>query len=71
MTLDEALVARVDRAARRLKTTRSAFTRRALQDALARIAVRQEEARHRRGYTSHPVQAREFSGWEREQVWPE
>jgi metal-responsive CopG/Arc/MetJ family transcriptional regulator len=32
MTLDEELVARVDRAAMRLKTTRSGFTRQALRD---------------------------------------
>jgi metal-responsive CopG/Arc/MetJ family transcriptional regulator len=33
MTLDEDLIARVDRAARRLKTTRSGFTRQALREA--------------------------------------
>jgi metal-responsive CopG/Arc/MetJ family transcriptional regulator len=71
MTLDEELVARVDRAARRLKTTRSGFTRQALCDALTRIATLQREAQHRRGYAAHPVGRGEFSGWAAEQVWPE
>ena len=71
MTLDEDLVARVDRAARRLKTTRSGFTRQALRDALQHIATLQREARHRRGYAAHPVRPGEFSGWATEQVWPE
>ena len=71
MTLDEDLIARVDRAARRLKTTRSGFTRQALRDALKRITTLQREAQHRRGYAAHPVGSREFGGWETEQVWPE
>jgi len=70
MTLDEDLVERVDRAARRLKTTRSAFTRQALQEALKNIQTIQREARHRRGYAAHPVEDDEFSGWATEQVWP-
>ncbi len=71
MTLDEDLIARVDRAARRLKTTRSAFTRQALRDALKRITTMQREAQHQRGYAAYPVGASEFSGWATEQVWPE
>ncbi len=70
VTLDEDLIARVDRAARRLKTTRSAFTRQALRDALKRITTMQREAQHQRGYAAHPVGS-EFSGWATEQVWPE
>jgi metal-responsive CopG/Arc/MetJ family transcriptional regulator len=71
MTIEEDLIAEVDRAVRRLKTTRSAFTRQALRDALHRLALRQQEARHRRGYTAHPVRAGEFDVWSKEQVWPE
>ncbi len=70
MTLDPALIAQVDRAARRLKTSRSGFTRQALRDALKRLAVAEREARHRRGYASKPVSAGEFDAWENEQVWP-
>ena len=71
MTLDEDLIERVDRAARRLKTTRSAFTRQALQEALKNIQTMQREAQHRRGYAAHPVEDDEFSGWADEQAWPE
>ena len=70
MTLDEDLIALVDRAARRLKTTRSGFTQ-ALREALKRITTLQREAQHRRGYAAHPPGSREFSGWPTEQVWPE
>ena len=49
MTLDERLVDRVDRAARRLGKSRSAFTRDALRDALSRLATLQKERRHRQG----------------------
>lgn len=71
MTLDEELIERVDRAARRLKTSRSAFTRQALQEALKHIHTLQREAQHRRGYATHPVANDEFSEWADEQVWPE
>jgi len=71
MTLDEDLIERVDRAARRLKTTRSGFTREALREALKRITTLQREAQHRRGYAAHPVDEGEFSGWSTEQAWPE
>lgn len=71
MTIDERLVQRVDKAVRRLGTTRSAFTRDALEQALARLATLEKEERHRRGYTKHPVKAGEFDRWTKEQAWPE
>ena len=71
MTLDERLVARVDRAARKLGTSRSAFTRDALRDALARMATRENERRHRRGYEARPVEQGEFDDWTSEQAWPD
>lgn len=71
MTLDEDLLVRVDRAARRLKTTRSEFTRQALREALQHITTSQREAQHQRGYAVHPVEEGEFSEWANEQVWPE
>jgi CopG family transcriptional regulator / antitoxin EndoAI len=70
MTLDERLVNRVDRAARRLGKSRSAFTRDALRDALSRLATLQKERQHRRGYEARPVQPGEFDEWSKEQVWP-
>ena len=69
MTLDAELVAAVDRAARRLGTTRSAFARDALRAALRRLHQRSLELRHREGYRRRPVRRGEFSDWETEQVW--
>jgi metal-responsive CopG/Arc/MetJ family transcriptional regulator len=71
MTLDEDLIERVDRAIRELKTTRSAFTREALNEALNHITTLQHEAHHRRGYEAAPEGKDEFSDWAAEQVWPE
>ena len=69
VTLDEPLVREVDRAVKRLGTTRSAFTREALRDALRRISVREQEKRHRDGYARKPVTREEFGIWEGEQAW--
>ncbi|MCY4121150.1 MAG: ribbon-helix-helix domain-containing protein [Acidobacteria bacterium] len=71
MTLDRALVEAVDSAARSLGTTRSAFARKALTEALERLRIEALEKRHRRGYERHPVRPDEFSGWEQEQAWPD
>ena len=71
MTLDEALIDEVDRAAAKLGTTRSAFTREALRQALARVRTRQLEQKHREGYRKKPVTKKEFGAWEREQAWGE
>ncbi len=69
MTLDEDLVSRVDRAAGRLGTTRSAFARRALREALEKLRILEQERKHRDGYARQHVQRGEFSVWEKEQVW--
>lgn len=71
MTLEERLVEKVDRAARKLGTSRSGFTRLALRDALSRLATQEKERQHRRGYESKPVRRGEFDDWAAEQVWPE
>lgn len=71
MTLDEALVARVDKAARKLGTTRSAFTRNALKDALARLREEDLERKQRAGYERQPVEAGELDAWVDEQAWPD
>ena len=69
MTLDEDLVQAVDRVTKQLRTNRSAFTRKALREALARYSLEQLERKHRQGYERHPIGADEFSVWEKEQVW--
>ena len=69
MTLDEELLAAVDKMVRKLKTTRSAFTRKALMDAIERLNVNRLEQKHIQGYTQRPVAKDEFSVWENEQEW--
>lgn len=69
MTLDEDLVEAVDRVSKQLRTSRSAFTRKALREALARHSLEQMERKHRQGYQRRPVGIDEFSVWEMEQAW--
>jgi metal-responsive CopG/Arc/MetJ family transcriptional regulator len=69
MTLDDDLVKAVDRVSKELSTSRSAFARKALRDAIARFNLEQLERKHRRGYKQHPVASHEFSVWEKEQAW--
>jgi metal-responsive CopG/Arc/MetJ family transcriptional regulator len=69
MTLDDDLVESVDKIARDLGTTRSAFTRDALREALERRRIAQLEQKHRRGYRLRPVKKDEFAAWEKEQDW--
>jgi len=69
MTLDDDLVKKVDAIAKELQTTRSAFTREALREAVQQYNVRRLELKHRKGYAVHPVNEEEFSVWEKEQNW--
>ncbi len=70
MTLEEDLVARVDRAARKLRTSRSGFALQALRQALERLAVLEQERRHRQGYEARPVRRGEFDAWADEHGLP-
>lgn len=69
MTIDEPLLAQVDRVIEELQTTRSAFIRSALESALRRHTIEQLEQRHAQGYADHPVEAGEFAVWLDEQSW--
>ena len=69
MMLDERLVQTVDKVAKSIHTTRSAFTREALKFALARFEMEKLEEKHRQGYIHKPVSTDEFSVWEKEQKW--
>lgn len=71
ITLDESLANDVDRVVDQLGSTRSAFTREALRDALAKIEREALERRQRQGYEDHPVRPTEFDAWEDEQAWVE
>ena len=69
MTLDEDLIEEVDKITRELKTTRSAFTRKVLKEAVKQFRIQRMEEQHRKGYMRHPVCNDEFSVWEDEQEW--
>jgi CopG family transcriptional regulator / antitoxin EndoAI len=69
MTLDDDLVKKVDAIANELQTTRSAFTRNALREAVQKYNIRRLELKHRQGYADQPVNEAEFSIWEKEQNW--
>ena len=69
MTLDEELIRSVDKAAKKLKTSRSGFTRDALRLALAQLNTTMLEKKHQQGYAKHPVVKEEFDAWEDEQDW--
>jgi metal-responsive CopG/Arc/MetJ family transcriptional regulator len=71
MTIDESLLAEVDRAIVSLNTTRSAFIREALQLALWRYRIEEMEQKHAEGYARYPVGPGEFDVWETEQAWGE
>jgi metal-responsive CopG/Arc/MetJ family transcriptional regulator len=71
MTLDDDLVDAVDAVVKKLHTTRSAFARKALRDAVEKARMKQLEEKHKAGYQRKPVQTGEFDVWESEQEWPE
>lgn len=71
LAFDEELIATVDKVARELGTSRSAFVRQTLRSAVASSRVKALERQHREGYRRKPVKKGEFDLWEREQVWGE
>ncbi len=71
MTIDEELLKEVDRLVKKIGTTRSAFTREALNRMLIEFSKRSMEKKHIEGYKNNPVKNGEFADWEGEQVWLE
>ena len=69
MTLDDELVKKVDAILKELNTSRSAFTRHALLEAVKQHNINRLEQKHRQGYAAHPVNKEEVSVWEKEQDW--
>jgi metal-responsive CopG/Arc/MetJ family transcriptional regulator len=69
MTIDEDLLAEVDRATRSMDITRSAFIRHALTLALQRRRIIELERRHAEGYARFPVQPGEFDVPESSLAW--
>ena len=71
VVLDAELLKAADRAARRLKTNRSALFRDALRAHLRRIDVLEREKRDREGYARYPDLLDEPSVWNRVADWPD
>jgi metal-responsive CopG/Arc/MetJ family transcriptional regulator len=61
LTLDDQLINAVDTVVKKLHTTRSAFTRFALKEALKTVRLQLQKQRHRKGYENAPVYKDEFS----------
>jgi metal-responsive CopG/Arc/MetJ family transcriptional regulator len=69
LTIDEDLVREVDRIVQSQGTTRSAFIRRLLRNALLEIKEAELDRKHREGYEKYPVTPEEFSIPDADQVW--
>jgi metal-responsive CopG/Arc/MetJ family transcriptional regulator len=69
LTIDETLLAQIDRVISELSLTRGAFIRQALEEALRHKAIFAKERQHALGYEHAPVEPGEFDEWEDEQVW--
>ena len=70
-TIDEILLAEIDRVTRSLSMSRVNFLRAALELALRNQQTIALERQHAQGYVNHPATPDEFSEWETEQVWGE
>ena len=71
LTIDESLLAEVDKVTRLLAITRADFARLALELALRNQKTITLEQQHAQGYAHHPTKPDEFDNWESEQVWGE
>ncbi len=69
MTIDESLLKQVDQTVKELQTTRSAFIRQALLQAMRQFQLLRLEERDAAGYQIKPVQASETNEWLSEQDW--
>ncbi|HJW15154.1 MAG TPA: ribbon-helix-helix protein, CopG family [Thermoanaerobaculia bacterium] len=71
VVLDRSLLRLADRAARRLKTNRSALFREALRAHLKRLETLEKEKRDREGYVRYPDSLDEPENWDKVADWPE
>ena len=71
MVLDGELLRAADRAARKLKTNRSALFREALRAHLKSLDVRDRERTDREGYIRYPDSLDAPAVWDKVADWPE
>ena len=69
ITLPQELLSRIDQTVSELDTNRSAFARRAFEDALFRLRIEQMERQHAEGYARQPEDPDEIALWESIQDW--
>ncbi|MEK6301910.1 MAG: CopG family transcriptional regulator [Acidobacteriota bacterium] len=71
LTVDESLLAEIDRVTLSLAMTRASFLRIALELALRNQQTIAREQQHAQGYARNTAKPGEFDDWEPEQVWSE
>lgn len=71
VVLEQALLKAADRAARKLKTNRSALFRDALRAHLKRIETAEREKRDREGYERYPGLLDRPGVWDQVADWPD
>ena len=71
VVLDAELLRAADRAARRMKTNRSALFREALRAHLRSLEIRDRERQDSEGYARDPDSMDEPAVWDRVADWPE
>lgn len=64
ITLPQDLLVRIDQTVAELNTNRSAFARRAFEDALFRLQIAQMERQDAEGYAHQPEDPDEIALWE-------
>jgi len=69
MTLDEELLADVDRAKEALAVSRSALIRAAIQDYLRDLRTQALERQHADGYARRPQELDEVEEWQHAREW--
>ena len=71
VVLEADLLKAADRAARKLKTNRSALFREALRAHLKRLELLEKEKQDREGYVRYPDSQDDLSAWGKVADWPE
>lgn len=71
LSIDESLLAEMQRATSALQMTPSDFMRVALERALQQREIIAKERQHAQAYMAHPQQPEEIGEWQDEQEWGE
>jgi antitoxin component of RelBE/YafQ-DinJ toxin-antitoxin module len=71
LTIDESLLAEMNRATNALQMTPSDFMRVALERALQQREIIANERQHAQAYLAQPQQPEEITEWQDEQEWGE